>query len=50
MKALRQTHKILYSLVFAAQAFVDITYVLGLDIERPFNTFAQQSAFIQGDL
>lgn len=50
MKDLGQTHKIPFSLVFAAQAFLDITYVLGPDIEGPFNTFAQQSAYIEGDL
>lgn len=45
-----KTQNITFGLVFAAQAFLDITYELGEGIERPFQTLTTHSSVISNDI
>ncbi|KAM3504405.1 hypothetical protein MY10362_003566 [Beauveria mimosiformis] len=50
MKELVQNGRIPFYMVFAAQVFLDVTYTLGSDIERGFQSFTQHTNFIVNDL
>ncbi|KAM3556423.1 hypothetical protein MY1884_005056 [Beauveria asiatica] len=50
IKELVQNGRIPFYMVFAAQVFLDVTYTLGSDIERGFESFTQHTNFIVNDL
>ncbi|KAI1809400.1 hypothetical protein GGS20DRAFT_572080 [Poronia punctata] len=50
MDELSRTRKIPFYLVFAAQVFLDITYKLGPDIDRPYNTLFSHTAVMNDDI
>ncbi|KAM3515895.1 hypothetical protein MY11210_000435 [Beauveria gryllotalpidicola] len=50
MKELVRNNRIPFYMVFAAQVFLDVTYTLGPDIERGFQSFSQHTNFIVNDL
>ncbi|KAG6035632.1 hypothetical protein E4U41_005999 [Claviceps citrina] len=50
MEELDKTKQVPFYAVFAAQIFLDISYELGPDIERPFNTMMVHMNFMDNDL
>jgi hypothetical protein len=50
MKEMIQTTNISLYTAFAAQTFLDISYILGPDIQRPFTTMMEHAAFISSDI
>ncbi|KAG6120723.1 hypothetical protein E4U14_003230 [Claviceps sp. LM454 group G7] len=50
MDELQKTKKVPFYVVFAAQVFLDITYQLGPNIEKPFTEMARHMRFIEIDI
>ncbi|KAG5962805.1 hypothetical protein E4U58_003743 [Claviceps cyperi] len=50
MEEVQKTKKVPFYVVFAAQVFLDITYQLGSNIERPFAEMAGHMRFIETDI
>ncbi|KAG5973861.1 hypothetical protein E4U55_000232 [Claviceps digitariae] len=50
MEEMRKTKQVPFYAVFAAQIFLDITYELGPNIERPFGTMMDHLAFMDNDI
>ncbi|KAI1317053.1 hypothetical protein F5Y16DRAFT_419947 [Xylariaceae sp. FL0255] len=50
IEELHRTREVPFYAVFAAQIFLDITYELGLDITRPFNTLIEHTSFMEIDI
>lgn len=50
MKDMADTGRISLSMVFAAQIFLDITYLLGPAMDRPYSTYATHTNVISNDL
>ncbi|QPG96780.1 hypothetical protein C2857_005241 [Epichloe festucae Fl1] len=50
MEELDKTKQVPFYAVFAAQIFLDITYELGPNIERPFNTMRNSMDFMDKDI
>ncbi|KAI8948207.1 hypothetical protein F4801DRAFT_469679 [Xylaria longipes] len=50
MEELSKTKEIPFYAVFAAQIFLDITYELSEDIQRPFSTMVSHTTFMDNDI
>ncbi|KAI1262316.1 hypothetical protein F5Y18DRAFT_397995 [Xylariaceae sp. FL1019] len=50
MQELDKTKKVPFYMVFAAQIFLDITYELRKDIERPFSTLIDHTTIMDNDI
>lgn len=50
MEELSKTNDVPFYAVFAAQIFLDITYELGEDIERPFDTMVAHTTFMDNNI
>ncbi|KAJ8130719.1 hypothetical protein O1611_g2907 [Lasiodiplodia mahajangana] len=50
IEELSKTRQVPFYAIFAAQIFLDITYELGKDIERPFHTLVTHTTFMDNDI